>query len=421
MTLFLDVGKHTGQSLETVPGKLEKGADDAPLLRVLGLALPAAILVLGAVSPRSEGLSASFLVAFTGLIAGLVILDQTSPGRSAPVWRRLLWISGELAFCFFIVRVHGNLVRPALIYLLPVSRSLVMFGERPGLGVSLSIWLVYSANLVLALRPDRLGEYRNYALFLLAPYVLTLVLTLATIRQAADRHRVERLYAELNAAHQQLKALHEQAREAAVTQERNRLARDIHDILAHYLTVINIQLEASEKLAGIEPERALEHVQRARRLALECLREARRSVAALRAATLEELSLPVALKRLATEFSESTGIRVQLALSVPDDVRLPQAVALALYRAAQEALTNIHKHARATTAHLTFSTDSSRFLLTIEDDGVGPPEENKTDHEGIGLLGLRERVDLLGGTLNFGPGHSGGSRLSVVLPTREAR
>src|SRR5207247_4514766 len=115
------------------------------------------------------------------------------------------------------------------------------------------------------------------------------------LQQATNRRRLQALYDELREAHAELQAFQHQAQELAVTAERNRLAREIHDSLAHYLTVINLQLEAAEKLSGDRPTEAIAHVGRARRLTIESLQEVRRSVAALRARTFEELSLRSAL------------------------------------------------------------------------------------------------------------------------------
>lgn len=394
----------------------DEATDDHRLLRVAGLGLPAAVWLLGVVPPPRTGLTLAYLATYTALLAGLVLVDQTAPGRQASPWRRLAWLATELVLCVLVVRTHGTLVRPALIYLVPASRALLMFGERPGLALSLSVWLAYGVNIGLDVWPSRLSEYPNYLSFLLAPYVVAVVLTLATLRQAAERDRVQALYDELRAAHQQLQTLHQQAQELAVTQERNRLAREIHDSLAHYLTVINVQLEAAEKLGPDQMERALGEVRRARRLTVECLQEVRHSVAALRAATLDELSLPGALGRLVREFSEGTGIPVQLDLGVPDSVRLAPETALALYRAAQEGLTNVHRHAQASNVYVSLTLQNGSVELAVQDNGIGPVDQGKNDHSGFGLLGLRERVELLGGHLRFGPAQTGGSRLAVVVP-----
>src|SRR5207248_3364774 len=164
-----------------------------------------------------------------------------------------------------------------------------------GLAMSGAVWLAYGLNVGIYAWPDKLNEFPNYFSFFLPLYLVAVVLTLAAVRQTADRRRLQTLYDELSAAHAELQDLHASAQQTAVTEERNRIAREIHDTVAHYLTVVNVQLEAAEKLGGDQPERAIEQVRRARRLALDCLQEVRRSVAALRTSSLEELSLPRAL------------------------------------------------------------------------------------------------------------------------------
>jgi signal transduction histidine kinase len=394
--------------------------EDRRLLRLAGLALPAAVWVLGLFSPPPGGSTPEYLATFTGLLAILAVVDATAPRREAPAWRRLLWLLLELALCFAVVRLHGTLIRPALVYLLPVSRALLLFGERRGLLLSLSVWLAYGLNVGLYAWPDRLGEYPNYLSFLLPLYVAAVVLTVAALRQAADRRKLQRLYDELHQAHGQLQAMHAQARELAVTQERNRLAREIHDSLAHYLTVINVQLEAAEKLGPHQLERARQAVSRARRLTLQCLQEVRQSVAALRASAIEELSLPRALRALADEFSAATSLALRLDLRLPEDAKVAPETALALYRAAQEGLTNVQRHAGAGRVEVCLARNNGNLELVIRDDGRGPAVGETagapSQQGGFGLLGLRERVELLGGSVSFGRGPSGGGLLVVAVP-----
>lgn len=381
-------------------------------LRPLGLAgflLIGAVWLLGMVRPPPSGLTADFVMVYTGLLAAVAVAERAAPDASAPLPRRVLWLLAELALSALVVQAHGNLIRPALIYLLPASRALLLFGERAGLLASASVWLAYSVNIALVAWPDRLYEFPNYFSFLLGPYVVIVILTLATLRQERDRQRVQELYDNLRAAQEDLRQL-------AVTEERNRLAREIHDSLAHYLTVINVQLEAAEKLGAERAERALEEVRRARRLAVECLQEVRRSVSALRAASLEELSLPVALQKLAAEFSEGTGLQVQV--DAPPSVQVSAEAALALYRVAQEGLTNVQRHAQARRVELRLSADNGTLRLTIEDDGIGASGITSPSGEGLGfgLTGLRERLELLGGTLAFRGSANAGSCLEARLP-----
>jgi signal transduction histidine kinase len=210
-----------------------------------------------------------------------------------------------------------------------------------------------------------------------------------------------------------------------VAEERNRLAREIHDSLAHYLTVANVQLEAAEKLGAARAEAALDHVRRARRLTLDCLQDVRRSVAALRAATLEELALEPRVRRLVAEFAESTGLRVHLQVALAETGPPPPELAQAVYRAVQEGLTNVQRHAQATHVEVRLQGGADGLVVEVQDDGRGVPgamtNGQPPSASGYGLLGLRERVALLDGQLAFGPAPGGrGSRLWISLPLPSA-
>jgi signal transduction histidine kinase len=381
--------------------------------------LPVAVWVLGLVSPPPKGLTAEYVVTYTLLLAATALVDQTTPPPSAPAWRRCAWLLVEIVLCALVVRTQGTLIRPALIYLLPVGRAILLLGERGGLLASLLVWIAYIVNIAPGAWPDHLGDFPNYLSFFLAPYAVAVILSLAIVRQERARQRIQVLYDQLSAAHQELQDLQEGARNAAVAEERNRLAREIHDSLAHYLTVANVQLEAAEKLGAARAQMALEHVGRARRLTLECLQDVRRSVGAMRAATLEELALEPSLRRLAREFAESTGVSVNVQLELGEADALPPELAQAVYRAVQEGLTNVQKHARASEVDVTLCRSTDSVMLEVHDNGVGTTvaaNGHQPDSSGFGLVGLHERVALLDGQLWFGPSPHGGSSLKVSLP-----
>ena len=388
--------------------------DDRRLTRATGIIVPLAVWLLAMVPGPPRGLTPDYVATLTLLLLGVVAVDHLMPleqPRRGAWWRRAPCLIAQLVLGFAVVQTHGTLIRPALIYLLPASRAVLLYGERTGLLASLAVWVAYGLNVGLYAWPDRLTEFANYFSFFLAPYALAVVLTLGQLRQAAAREHVQALYDELRTTHAELQQLHAVTRDAAVTQERNRLAREIHDSLAHYLTIVNLQLEAAEKLP--DPARAREQVIRARRLTLECLQDVRQSVAALRASTLDELSLPRALRKLADDFAASSGLQIELKLEAVDDRAFGPQHTLALFRAAQEALTNVHRHARAQRVVITLAHVADAVSLTVEDDGIGPPVANGN---GFGLVGLRERVELLGGRLGFERNQHGGARLSVFIP-----
>jgi signal transduction histidine kinase len=315
------------------------------------------------------------------------------------------------------------LIRPALIYLLPVGRAILLLGQRDGLIASLVVWIAYIVNITPGAWPDHLGDFPNYLSFFLAPYAVAVILSLAIVRQERARQSIQALYDQLSVAHEELRALHQEVRSAAVAEERNRLAREIHDSLAHYLTVVNVQLEAAEKLGAERAHTSFEHVRRARRLTLECLQDVRRSVAAMRAATLEELAIEPLLRRLVGEFAESTGIAVEVDVELEQNVSLPPEVGQALYRAVQEGLTNVQKHAQATAVVVKLSGSRECVTLELQDNGIGTSvmvNGHNPESSGYGLIGLRERVALLDGELSFGPSVGGGSCLRLVLPLKAA-
>src|SRR5438067_13214028 len=114
-------------------------ADDRRLLRLAALVLAAAVWLLSMAAPRKGGLSASFVVPFTLLVLAIALVDLSAPSTRAPLWRRLLWLVAELVLCYEIVKVQGTLIRPVIIYLLPASQALLLFGTTWGIAISLSV------------------------------------------------------------------------------------------------------------------------------------------------------------------------------------------------------------------------------------------------------------------------------------------
>lgn len=211
--------------------------------------------------------------------------------------------------------------------------------------------------------------------------------------------------------------LFDRSREVAALEERNRLAREIHDTLAQGLTGIVVQLEAAERLALKQPQRAAACLERAKQLARQSLEEARRSLWNLRPTPLEGHSLQEALRQAVAHFGEQDGLEARFVVRGRER-RLPANDELHLYRIAQEALTNVRKHARArrVTVELIFDEDALR--LSIADDGIGGVELNgeARRNAGLGLAGMRERAKLLGGELRIESPPGAGTRITVLVP-----
>ncbi|SDB99897.1 Signal transduction histidine kinase [Geodermatophilus telluris] len=251
------------------------------------------------------------------------------------------------------------------------------------------------------------ADFARNAVGLLGAAVFTAVVT--ALLEEAQRAR-----AELAEANEQLRGHAAQAAELATTRERNRLARDIHDGLGHHLTVVQMQVQAARAVLPTDPGRADAVLAKAQQQASEALAEVRRSVAALR----EHPAAPPLRAALETLTEESAAAGVPATLEVHGTEReLPAETSESLFRSAQEGLTNVRKHACATSARvvLTYGGDGT-VRLAVRDDGRGlPAAAGAGDAPTFGLLGLRERAARVGGRVTVGSSGSG-TELLVEVP-----
>jgi signal transduction histidine kinase len=242
------------------------------------------------------------------------------------------------------------------------------------------------------------------------------------IRDLALAHRAkDASNARLAAAHTQLQEYSAQVEELSTVRERNRIAREIHDTLGHSLTLLLVQLETATQLEARNDPRLYEELLQARQVAKACLTEVRHSVEALQPDDASKGSFEAQLRKLVAEF-ETTCQETQITLDLEEATHsLTSDLCLALYRCAQEALTNIRKHAHATRVLLRLSTSDGEVRqveLTVLDNGQGSSPEHEQRAPGFGLRGMRERVTQLDGTLRAGPEPGHGWRVEVVLPLK---
>lgn len=207
-------------------------------------------------------------------------------------------------------------------------------------------------------------------------------------------------------------SLFQSSAEIGAINERNRLARDIHDTIAQGLAAIALQLETADALLDSEGEREKIQatIQRALSLTRINLEEARRSVLDLRAVPLENRNLPDAIRDLLNEFSITT--QFDIVGSCPP---LPNRIATPLYRIAQEALNNVQQHAQATRIDVQLILTPERIRLVVEDDGVGFSLHDISEKR-FGLIGLRERTRLLDGRVDIASTPERGTIIEVTIP-----
>ena len=211
----------------------------------------------------------------------------------------------------------------------------------------------------------------------------------------------------------------EQQREAAILKERTRMARDIHDTLAQGFTGVIVQMEAAEEaLMEEDPENAVRHVRRARKLARESLGEARRSVHALRPQALEKAGFADALKAIIKNTTVGTSLRSEFQLQ-GEPRELGPDVEENLLHIGQEALTNALRHARATKfqAQLSFGSEAVRLELSDNGDGFAIDGVNG---DGLGLIGMKERAEQIGATVEVSTKPGAGTRIVAVSPYQQS-
>ena len=207
-----------------------------------------------------------------------------------------------------------------------------------------------------------------------------------------------------------------------LTEERLRIARELHDVMAHSVTTLSVQAAAALDSLDAHPEQARSMLESMRAASRQAMHELRATVSLLREADDGERTRHPApgLRQLDQLISgaEQAGLQVELTKTGPVHV-LPPAVDLTGYRVVQEALTNVIRHADATSVRLALTYTPNRLTIQIDDDGCGAPAV--ADGVGFGLNGLRERVAAVGGTLGCGPAPAGGFRVRAELPTGEER
>ena len=356
-------------------------------------------------------------VVTTGAFLTLVIGVLGSGGPPvAMLLGAVFTVLGTLGFAW--VRLRERLWWSVAYVAVQLPLAVAVFANDPGVGSTLLlVALVCQCVLLLPLpgtalvialvpfvhAPMPLGDAMREGFGLLASVVFGAVVTELLQREQKAR-------GELVEAHEQLRDYAAQAERLATVQERNRVARDIHDGLGHSLTVVQMQVKAARAVLPTDSAKADAVLAKAQHQAETALAEVRRSVHALRDPR-QTPPLQEVLHTLAEETS-AAGVATRLAVSgaqrpLPDETRE------ALYRAAQEGLTNVRKHARATRAELVLEYTDAAVRLEVRDDGTGTIDGGAP---GFGLVGLRERAAHVGGQLHVDSTPGQGSTLSMEVP-----
>jgi signal transduction histidine kinase len=331
-------------------------------------------------------------ILYTGLQVGLLLLGTVLGGnRLFPFFYLVLVIRSCLIF-----ELQGRLLIAGLTLLLFLTNLFQRFSNQQA---SLPIELQEKSSSITPVL-----MLNATVLFLVSlTFVLLLINTLLAERRSRE---------ELALAHEQLRAYALRIENQATLEERNRIAREIHDSLGHFLTGLNIQLEGALKLWSSNPAKAQDFLTAAKRQGTSALQEVRQSVAALRYDPLRGQDLNQAIASLAKEFHHSSGILPEYHLQL--NQVLPLEVSTTLYRIVQEALTNSCKYATASQVEIQLETVGTDLYLSVRDNGKGFRLDQNTT--GFGLRGMRERALALGGQFEVISGPGEGCQLEVHVP-----
>jgi signal transduction histidine kinase len=366
---------------------------------MLGSLLGAMAYILwGPLAPLGwrEAVVLGLLAVQIGLFVGVLALAKEWPLSRR---RLLLYFGGNLAIWLIEYWLVPDVYWIVFAY---IGQMFGLLPARYGLGAALFTSVVI---LLHGTGWDLSGLNSDLLLGLVAVWA-TFFFLLYMNHLARTSQERGRLIAELQAAQKELEAAQQRESELAVLRERERLARDLHDSLGHALVALSVQLEAIQRLYRVDPEQASGQVEEMKALTRSSMDALRRSLAGLRAPGLGDRPLRPALQALCVDFGQRTGLEITCGVGEAADGLSP-ALAEAIWRVAQEALTNVEKHAQARTVRVELRQEPGSVVLRIADDGIGLPAGAESAPNCFGLRGMCERVEGLGGRLRLDGGQPG--------------
>ncbi|MEM7798926.1 MAG: sensor histidine kinase [Chloroflexota bacterium] len=359
------------------------------------------------------------LILFCVLISGLLALDRFIPtGRLEPADSGQS--RGSIGYLLGILSIAGAAVSlwdyeyTIFLFAIAILYASLYFNLWVSLFAVLTSFGFLFVRLAYGPRGDFISSRDMDALLTFGLIVLMVIFISRLIqREARQRRDLQKLNGELARSHLQLQENADQLAELAILNERNRLARDIHDGLGHHLTAVGIQLEIAAQLQKSDPDASLGAIAEAKQAAKDALTDVRRSVHSLRHAD-EPFELKAAVDLLIKRI-ENENLSVSFKME-GEETRCPQPLRLTLFRAIQEGLTNVYKHAAASRVNLWLQFAAQEIRLRIIDDGTGfDPSQPAA---GTGLKGIAERIESLGGTLAIDSRLNEGTVIDILIPTR---
>lgn len=333
---------------------------------------------------------------------------------SANQFIKVVYTGLEIGLIFYGTLLGYLHILPTL-YLIVVMRSCFLFksiGRWIVTGIVFVLFLGDQYKYTLRALPDDPELQIHFGMHIVAE---TLVFGLGVffVLQLTNKILAERqIRQRLANANEQLKEYSQKIEELATVQERNRIARDIHDSLGHALTSLNIQMQTAVKLWEKEPIQAYSFLTQAHCLGKTAMQEVRKSISTLRNDTREEEPLEARIETLVDDYRKGTGLSICTNITRCGSVTKP--ISKTIYRIVQESLTNIFKYAEATEVRIELKTTPEKLTLVVEDNGKGFNPKQK--RSGFGIKGMQERVEVVNGKFKLIAAPNKGCRIEVKIP-----
>ncbi len=325
------------------------------------------------------------------------------------IWLRFLYIFVEILLALSIIYISNGAGICLLILLPIIGHSVVLFAPRVMLGINGLIALLYFGASRFVLHGSEITT-TGLPIYL-AGQIFVIIFMQMYIEDETAHNKIIRLIQELEKANSNLRNYVNQIEELTLVKERNRFAREIHDGLGHYLTVIHMQIQAARAIMVSDPKKALETLTIAQKQSQEALSDVRKSVSAFRELAETRIPLSVRISNLVSGiFNDKLKITN---LVIGNMAPVSPQIELVIFRIVQEGIQNCIKHADASELAITLDYKDEAFLiLIIRDNGIGSQNLDR----GFGLKGMEERVKQIGGRIKYQAEESKGFEIKVEIP-----
>lgn len=299
---------------------------------------------------------------------------------------------------YFYVLVSSTVIIYPFLYSVPLALTFLVF--------QITIYALRNGRLVL----------ENSLLSMLFSIIISTAFVMGMSylvkMQIREKEKQAHINTELEEAYKKLIEQSALAQKLTIEEERTRMAREIHDTLAHTLTNLIVQLEVCKKLSSADPSRLPTELEKAQELSRSGFNDVKRSIKALRPQAMEDKTFLASISSLINETTENTKVHISLTSSLSSEIKFPSQVEIALFRAIQESITNSIRHGQPTEISISMKHDNNMVQVSIEDNGLGCSSIKK----GYGMGGIRERIESLNGKVVFSSVYGRGFKTVILIP-----